>query len=595
MGAHGSHRPQQDGSSPQSPFEKDGTTQTSPVTTSPTDNCDESDSSFSDDASKEALSPSDYDDLDDDKDPDEFRRLWEVGDARPASGGSGSDGNKSESPPPYSNKPPSRASSNGSASSGGSGSSGAESSRARRLRDLDEIMKQIDEQARRLVEARERDSKASSEASSPPQSVNHGDRRHDFPGSAPGKARGPVSKESFPTGDKELVSPGSVPAGGRRSSDTEADRMLPHGSFYRQTDAETGQVEEIRRPSPESRRSPESPRAEVKYVPNVKPSATKNYVPLQIHIPNKGKKERTPPKSLSPLGQHNLSLPPTKEELYSAKNNLPLTQPKGIAPCASPEKTSSDEPIESPSSPLSPMSVSRQIPEMPQITPRRVSQNPAFNKGLYQNLPPPISPRKTLLGQKEKSPLLRVNHEKLLARNTPLTSVSPEFLHSRSSPQKYSSDSSANNSGSEPSTLTAIPYRGVKTSEGAGALPSSPPTTPRKHVKPNYGTSTFTAGRMQSPDRRLPKKSTPEPPPRNSSMKLTHPLLDGYPFRRNNSPTGQSTSEGYHSDRADTDPDAFVVREIPLKRKNQTVPDPPVSPNQRQSYHEATSPDYVEM
>ncbi len=602
MGAHGSQRPQHDVGSPQSPFEKDGTTQTSPVTTSPTDNCDDSDSSYSDDASKEALSPSDYDDLDDDKDPDEFRRLWEdAGDAaRPTSGGSGSDGNKSESPPPYSNKPPSRASSNGSASSGGSGSSGAESSRARRLRDLDEIMKQIDEQARRLVEARERDSKASSEASSPSQSVNHRDRKRPT-----GKGRGPISQGNTPAGERESLSPGghpagslspgSAPTGGRRSSDTEADRMLPHGSFYRQTDAETGQIEEVRRPSPESRRSPDSPRAEVKYVPNVKPSATKNYVPLQIHIPNKGKKERTPPKSLSPLGQHNLSLPPTKEELYSTKNHLPSIQSKGIAPCASPEKTSSDEPIESPSSPLSPMSVSRQIPEMPQIIPRRVSQNPAFNKGLYQNLPPPISPRKTLLGQKEKSPLLRVNHEKLLARNNPLTSVSPEFLHSRSSPPKYSSDSSTNNSGSEPSTLTAIPYRGVKTSEGAGALPSSPPTTPRKHVRPNYGTSTFTGGRIQSPDRRLPKKSTPEPPPRNSSMKLTHPLLDGYPFRRNNSPTGQSTSEGYHSDRADTDPDAFVVREIPLKRKNQAVPEPPVSPNQRQSYHEATSPDYVEM
>ena len=71
--------------------------------------------------------------------------------------------------------------------------------------------------------------------------------------------------------------------------------------------------------------------------------------------------------------------------------------------------------------------------------------------------------------------------------------------------------------------------------------------------------------------------------------------MDGYPFGRNSltADGGHSTSEGYHSDRADTDIDAIVIREIPIKKKKS--PDGPISPNHRQSYHEATSPDYVEM
>ena len=569
-------------------MEVDDATQTSPMT--PTDNGDDDTGSSYSDEPKEAVSPSDYEDLDDDeKDPEDFRRLWEAEDERPQSG-SGSDSHKSESPPPaYSNKPPSRASSNGSHSSSGSSSasgssSGAESSRAKRLKDLDEIMRQIDEQARRLVEAREKESQG---RASPPRATSS-----PKPGNSSVRERPKVSSPSY------------VAVGGRdRNSDTEADRLLPRSGFYKQTDAETGQVEDIKI------MSPTSPRAEVMYLPNVKPSKHKSYSPLQIQIPNRpqGSKAPSPPKSLSQRGQHNHNQPPppSKQELYSPRRVSPNGAKKKPAQYASP-----CDQVESPTSPLSPMSDSKYIPEMPQITPRRVGQNPAFNKGsysLYQNLPPPVSPRKTLLGhngRREKSPLSRIDHEKLLARSSPLSSTSSsdnseifsQSPHGASPPQKNTQQHSPPNNSLD--TLTAIPYRGVKT--GDSSLPCSPPTTPRKQAKVDHGIGGSSSSSVgHSPTPRRSNKSTPEPPPRNlaiSGNKLTHPLLDGYPFRRNSltADGGQSTSEGYHSDRADTDIDAIVIREIPIRKKT-TNNDGPVSPNHRQSYHEATSPDYVEM
>ncbi len=570
------------------PTEVDDATQTSPMT--PTDNGDDSGSSYSqdEDDAKEALSPSDYDDLDDDeeKDPEDFRRLWEeaAGDERPpsGSGSSGSDGHKSESPPPYSNKPPSRASSNGSRSSAGSGSgssSSGESSRAKRLKDLDEIMRQIDEQAKRLVEARERESQEREAAHSPP------------PASSSPKP------QSARTRDKRNTQ--CVAAGGRdRSSDTEADRLLPRGGFYKQTDAETGQVERV---------PVTSPKSEVMYTPNVKPSKQKPYSPLQIHIPNKNKpqarKTPSPPKSLNTGGKQEGAQPvPSKRELYSAK--------RLSSGGAKSKNSGAEEQVESPTSPtspLSPMSDSKRIPEMPQITPRRVGQNPAFNKSnyrLYQNLPPPVSPRKTLLtGKREKSPLSRIDHEKLLARSSPLSSASSSDnseLFSRtpgaaSAPRKNTQQQQQQSPNNSADTLTAVPYRGVKTGDGFGCSP--PPSPRRKGLLDQSLGSSSVSSVGHSPAQRRFQKTTPEPPPRNlaiSGNKLTHPLLDGYPFRRNSlsADGAQSTSEGYHSDRADPDLDAIVIREIPIKKE---LREGPVSPNQRQSYHEATSPDYVDL
>ena len=534
-------------------MEVDDATQTSPMT--PSDNIGDSGSSYSDDA-KEALSPSDYDDLDEDeKDPEDFRRLWEGEDERPLSG-SGSDDHKSESPPPYSNKPPSRASSNGSHSSSESGSgssSGAESSRAKRLKDLDEIMRQIDEQARKLVEARERENQ---DRSSPPRAASS---------PTPGNSK---------VKERLKVSPAYVASGGRdRNSDTEADRLLPRSGFYKQTDAETGQVEDVKVTSPIS------PRAEVMYLPNVKPSKQKSYSPLQIQIPNRpqGKKATSPTKSHSPRGKCNQDQPPppSKRELYS-----PRRQSSNGAKSKTAQYASPCDQVESPTSPLSPMSDSKCIPEMPQMTPRRVGNNPAFNKGLYQNLPPPVSPRKTLLGnngRREKSPLSRIDHEKLLARSSPLSSTSSSenseiFAqpHGRASPPRKNTQQPSPPSNNSVDTLTAIPYRGVKT--GDSSLPCSPPTTPRKQAKMDHGAGSSSSNTVgSSPAQRRPNKSTPEPPPRNlaiSGNKLTHPLLDGYPFRRNSltADGGQSTSEGYHSDRADTEVDAIVIREIPIKK-----------------------------
>ncbi len=556
---------------------------------------------------KEALSPSDYDELDEDeeKDSEEFRRMWEAGaaaaaassppaaDAGSPAGSSSSDGNKSESPPPYSsNKPPSRASSRGSGSSSGSGaSSGAESSRAKRLKDLDEIMRQIDEQARRLVEARERDEQSSTASPAPPRATS---------------SPKPPNQGEAAVRDKQKVSPRCAAAGGRdRSSDTEADRLLPRGGFYKQTDAETGQVEEV------EVKSPTSGHTEVMYLPNVKPSKHKPYSPLQIQIPHRpvGHRASSPPRSISPRGKSKKPkaqpLPPSKRELYSPRRvspNSSVTQPEAASaapPC---------EQVESPTSPLSPMSDSKRIPEMPQITPRRVGQNPAFNKGLYQNLPPPVSPRKTLLGnnsKRAKSPLSRIDHEKLLARSSPLSSTTSsdnsELFASRSpgfseaTPRRNTQQHSP--TPTKLDTLTAVPYRGAKT--GDGGYSCSPPASPRRKkaaLDLSVGSSSSSSV-GQSPAQRRQQKATPEPPPRNVSIsgnKLTHPLLDGYPFRRNSltADGAHSTSEGYHSDRADTDIDAIVIREIPVNKEKRTGP---VSPNQRQSYHEATSPDYVEM
>ena len=71
------------------------------------------------------------------------------------------------------------------------------------------------------------------------------------------------------------------------------------------------------------------------------------------------------------------------------------------------------------------------------------------------------------------------------------------------------------------------------------------------------------------------------PPTQPSGNNLSHPLLDGYPYKRNSPTTdGHSTSEGYHSDRADPE-EPLVARPSSVIENEEDI----VPATRRDSYH----------
>ena len=130
-----------------------------------------------------------------------------------------------------------------------------------------------------------------------------------------------------------------------------------------------------------------------------------------------------------------------------------------------------------------------------------------------------------------------------------------------------SQSSSPQPSGDGQHPLTAIPYRGAKNLHSG-----SPPTSLNRSTD-------------SSSDAETPKTSSPKPPPRNPHAamqnKLTHPLLDGYPFRASHhslTPDIASNSEGYHSDKTEND-DSIIIREIPSVK-----PDSQLASHRRSAY-----------
>lgn len=115
------------------------------------------------------------------------------------------------------------------------------------------------------------------------------------------------------------------------------------------------------------------------------------------------------------------------------------------------------------------------------------------------------------------------------------------------------------------STDMAVPYRGASNS------PPIPGTGSPAHLSPAHRSPGSPA--LHSPASSIRHRIPLQPrgavsrlpirhPARPADTRLTHPLLDGYPYRRRSPSQENGGSEGYHSDRPETD-DAVIVREIP--------------------------------
>lgn len=175
---------------------------------------------------------------------------------------------------------------------------------------------------------------------------------------------------------------------------------------------------------------------------------------------------------------------------------------------------------------------------------------------------PPVKPRMPSPRMDRKTPAKRDESPVRSGYVTPPNNGSPNSFHGSPNPHgspRLGTRSLAGQSSPQASIdgqhpFTAIPYRGAKNLGGGGG---SPPTSLNRSMTDSGS------------DAETPKMGSPKPPPRNPHTinKVTHPLLDGYPFRASHNsltPDIASNSEGYHSDKTEND-ESIIVREIPKR------------------------------
>lgn len=413
----------------------------------------------------------------------------------------------SNGPPPSYRKAMARSGSSGS----GSSSDGVTGTgRARKMRNLEEILQQIDKQAKALVNLK-------SPLRSSPR-LSNSDENH--------------------------------------SSETEVDRHVPRGSFYKQSDSDKDN-------SPSGRPPPLFPRAKRKSPspPKVPPHPQRHYGPLQIHIPGFG----------PAIG------------------------------AVSPQRQSA-----SPSTRRSPPQLGKHVRKSPSPLSRTSHRWAPKECGVTRKVSPPGSV------DLHKEPTLIYVAPKLQSPpkfGTPLTDFSPTGyggpvygtpvyestttntgspVHKpqphgspHASPKRHASPNQSGGQSPPIDPLTAIPYRGGK--NGSGSIPGSPPQG-RHPLADLSSDDNPSEQHSPKPPQCLPEQHSPKPPkcppkPHRYINKVTHPLLDGYPLKQH-SITTDGQSEGYHSDKTD---DALFIREIVTEEEEPEVP------NRRDSYNLSTS------
>ena len=456
------------------------------------------------------------------------------------------------------------------------------------------------------------------------------------------------------------------------NSEAEADRQYPRGSFYHLSDCE-------------EEKSPQNESPSHQYMPKPMPRLQRQYNPLQVDIPqNVG-----PFSILSNLPSHsNLSLssrrfpsnsstltdrpttPSSPREVYksppvaslfsktrssrSASPSQPPLSPGGqstsskLSVSSRPSTNSSGNLSTRPpplfsGSPLQSSTGRRQSPTNPFTgTPLQMRRSPELNLGAFPlqtmpplptNTPPNIHtpperqtppekrsspdrpperpPERGSPSQGQRRPPLSVQGHTPEKKDSGVTKPSPLPRTTPVKPRMPSPKADCKNSDHESSPaqsrtaspvlhgspknhgspvrtyspqpgsdgqhpLTAIPYRGAK-----NITPGSPPQNQNRSGE-------------SSSDPDTPKSSSPKPPPRNPHYinKLTHPLLDGYPFKASHhslTPDVASNSEGYHSDKAEPD-DSIILREIPVVK-----PDDPQYSNHRRSVYKSGVSDSIDL
>ena len=367
-----------------------------------------------------------------------------------------------------------------------------------------------------------------------------------------------------PTGSEEL-----------RGSETEADRHYNRDSFYKQSDIEEGYSPPHRSPllSP-------NPMGSDKRSSMVSTSDKRNSQLTSCSSPEplpsptgilSPIRHRSPPRFMSPI-QEGMRLPSHSSPLSSPSQQSVNSQAQRRADISGSPKRDSPARRSSPS----------RIPVRRGVSPSREGRG---------SRPGSTSP--TECGGRVCSP------------------AGHRTRHTSGSPGRHMTPTSSHTSLMEP-PVTAVPYRGAKTGD-TGSVPASPPVSRREDSALPPSPQCQRAHSIDSPPpgsphplhkpradhlgspKRTPSKvkgaeaanrhcSSPEGNNGKSSPAATgkagNPLLSElFPVqRRSLSTDGQSISEGYHSDRADSD--SIIVRELPVERSDQLR----ATPHKRISY-----------